>query len=51
MTIKSVILAALVLALAGCTSIPPGTAKVSACSVSEASMECQVERYNNVNAD
>ena len=50
MTLKSVLLA-LLLAQAGCTGIPPGTGKASPCAVSEASMECQVERYNNVNAE
>ena len=39
----------LLLALAGCANLPPGEAKVSPCAASEASYECQVERYYNVN--
>ena len=49
--IAKTLLLALLLAQAGCTGIAYRTDKVSPCSVSEASMECQVERYNNVNVD
>jgi hypothetical protein len=37
------------LALAGCSGLPPRQAVASPCAVSEASYECQVERYHNVN--
>lgn len=41
-------IAALLLALqAGCTTLPAD--RPSPCARGEASMECQVERYNNVN--
>ena len=43
------LLLVLLLALAGCAGGPPPQAAVSPCSVSEASYECQVERYHNVN--
>ena len=36
-------------ALAGCAGAPPRQAAASPCSVNEASYECQVERYHNVN--
>lgn len=41
------------LLLAACTSFAPSVpaARTSPCAVSEAAMACQVERYNNVNAD
>lgn len=36
--------------LAGCAAQPPARpVAVSPCAVSEASYECQVERYHNVN--
>lgn len=42
----------LVLALAGCsTAAAPPDETASACAKSEASYECQVERYNKVNVD
>jgi hypothetical protein len=37
------------LALAGCANLPPYAARVSPCAANEASYECQVERYVNVN--
>ena len=45
------ILIALLLAQAGCTSLPTGANLASPCATGEASMECQVERYNNVSVD
>jgi hypothetical protein len=41
------------LALSGCAALPAGhqQAAPSPCAVSEASYECQVERYQNVNVD
>ena len=39
----------LLLVLAGCANLPASEAKVSPCAASEASYECQVERYFNVN--
>jgi hypothetical protein len=41
------------LALSGCSGLPPARyqAAPSPCAVSEASYECQVERYQNVNVD
>ena len=41
------------LALSACSSLPPPRidASPSPCAVSEASYECQVERYQNVNVD
>jgi hypothetical protein len=43
-------LALLLLALAGCGSAPPPVVDMrSPCFAKEASYECQVERYNNVN--
>jgi hypothetical protein len=36
---------------AGCAGLPPGPVTASPCSVSEASYECQVERYHNVNVN
>jgi uncharacterized lipoprotein YmbA len=41
----------LLLALAGCSSHPPYQASPSPCSAGEASYDCQIERYQNVNAD
>ncbi|MBX3659457.1 MAG: hypothetical protein KIS62_13820 [Ramlibacter sp.] len=37
----------------GCSSLapPPADGKPSPCATSEASMECQVERYHNVNVE
>jgi hypothetical protein len=47
---KSTAVALLLLALAGCASVPPPAADIrSPCFGNEASWECQVERYNNVN--
>ena len=43
--------ALLVLALAGCATSAPRDDSPSACAKSETSYDCQVERYNNVNAD
>jgi hypothetical protein len=40
----------LLLALAGCSAVPRRQ-DASPCAVSEASYECQVERYQNVNVD
>ncbi|HVZ46710.1 MAG TPA: hypothetical protein VHA82_23085 [Ramlibacter sp.] len=37
------------LALAGCAAAPPVMHAASPCDLSEASYECQVERYHNVN--
>ncbi len=39
----------LLLLLAGCASVPRAPRTPSPCDVSEASYECQVERYNHVN--
>ncbi len=41
----------LLLALAGCASLPPPQAGASPCFAAEASYECQIERYRNVNVD
>jgi hypothetical protein len=42
------------LALGACSALPPPAARpvntTSACAASETSYACQVERYNNVNA-
>jgi hypothetical protein len=40
-----------VVVLAGCSGIPTYQHGPSACSASETSYECQVERYQNVNAN
>jgi hypothetical protein len=40
----------LLLALAGCSSIPQPQYTASPCAAGEASYACQVERYHNVNA-
>jgi hypothetical protein len=40
-----------VLALAGCSALPRGQLTASPCAAGEASYECQVERYHNVNVD
>jgi hypothetical protein len=44
----------ILLALAACAALPAPQAQpvntTSACAVSETSYACQVERYNNVNA-
>jgi hypothetical protein len=37
--------------LAGCSALPERQLTVSPCAVSEASMACQVERYNNVSGN
>ena len=39
---------ALLVALAGCSAIPPAQYSGSPCDAGEARMACQVERYNNV---
>ena len=41
------------LALSGCAGLPPRSYQPapSPCALSEASYECQVERYQNVNVD
>lgn len=44
-------IALLLLALAGCATAPVQAREPSPCAVSEASYECQVERYNNVNVE
>jgi hypothetical protein len=45
-------IALLLLALAGCASAPPPVLDVrSPCYANEASYECQIERYNNVNVE
>ena len=41
----------LFLALAGCSTAARYDDSASPCAKSESSYECQVERYNNVNAD
>ncbi|HUR90505.1 MAG TPA: hypothetical protein VMZ74_15580 [Ramlibacter sp.] len=43
------ITALLLAALVGCASTPQVVHVPSACELSEASYECQVERYKNVN--
>ena len=45
--------ALLPLVLAACTALPPGqlNASPSPCALNEASYECQVERYHNVNVN
>ena len=49
---KSFAAVLLLLLLTACAGVPAtGTATASPCAVSEASMECQIERYNNVNVD
>lgn len=35
--------------LAGCATLPPPQVSQSPCAIHEASYECQVERYHNVN--
>jgi hypothetical protein len=40
---------AVLLALAGCSAVPRRQEIASPCHASEASYECQVERYQNVN--
>jgi hypothetical protein len=45
---KSLVLLALLL-LEACSGMPTYQRAASPCDASEASMECQVERYNNVN--
>ena len=49
---KTLCIAAL-LALSACSALPPQQyhAAPSPCAISEASYECQVERYNNVSVD
>jgi hypothetical protein len=41
----------LLVALAGCSGIPQFQHTVSPCAADEASYACQVERYQNVNAE
>ena len=50
MVSRYLLIAALLLQ-AGCTSLPTGPRLASPCATGEASMECQVERYNNVSVD
>jgi hypothetical protein len=38
----------LLLALAGCSSMPAHQQAASPCAAGETTYECQVERYNNV---
>ena len=38
----------MVLGLAACTAVPATPRPPSPCAISEASYECQVERYHNV---
>jgi hypothetical protein len=45
---KKVFTVALLLALAGCSGLPPTGHFVSACDAGEATYACQVERYNNI---
>jgi hypothetical protein len=40
-----------ILVLAGCSAVPYRQPTVSPCAAGEASYECQVERYQNVNVD
>jgi hypothetical protein len=40
---------AIALLLSGCAGYSRGPAAASPCAVSEASYECQVQRYHNVN--
>jgi hypothetical protein len=40
-----------ILALAGCSGLPPEQHSASPCDAGEASYVCQVERYQNVNVD
>lgn len=42
--------AAFVAPLGACTTVAPGAQPDSPCATSEASYECQVERYRNVDA-
>ena len=39
----------LVLAMAGCSGVPYRTHAASPCLAGEATYECQIERYHNVN--
>lgn len=39
------------LALAGCTAVPQRHHAAPACAASEASYECQVQRYHDVSVD
>jgi hypothetical protein len=43
------VIAVLLLALAGCSDVPRRPDTTSPCYANEASYECQVERYQNVN--
>jgi hypothetical protein len=43
--------ALLLLALAGCTGLPPQQRDASPCAAGEATWACQIERYNNVAVD
>jgi hypothetical protein len=45
---KKVFTVALLLALAGCSGLPPAQYTESACDAGEATYACQVERYHNV---
>jgi hypothetical protein len=44
-------IAFILLALTGCSAAPTRPAAPSACDAGEASYQCQLERYQNVNAD
>jgi hypothetical protein len=39
---------AIALVLTGCASMPQAQRVVSPCEIEQASYECQIERYNNV---
>lgn len=45
---KKVFAAALLLALAGCSGLPPSQYSASPCDAGEATYACQVERYHNI---
>ena len=42
-------IAVVVALLTGCATLPPAQVSQSPCAIHEASYECQVERYHNVN--
>jgi outer membrane biogenesis lipoprotein LolB len=46
-----IFIAVTLLALTGCSVVAPHPGGVSPCDAGEASYQCQVERYQNVNAD
>jgi uncharacterized lipoprotein YajG len=45
---KSITIALLLFALAGCSTQPTARAYSSPCDAGEATYACQVERYNNI---